>query len=125
MSIVKTLPAVLIAAVGISFGFVGTALADTIIKADKILVPENDELVFKPSHMGGSTICFQTTDKLEGYIMIMPGMDEPDLLEATPTEKCISKSTGRMPIIIVGAFRDLPDESKSIRVYVKESQSRY
>lgn len=60
------------------------------------------------------------SNKLSGWMMIMSGMNKPDLLKATPTEQCISKSSNRMPIFIVGAFRDLPDESKSIRVYVKE-----
>jgi len=120
MTIVKKLGVVLITTVGISFGVVGTALAEMVIKADKILVPNDRDLTFIPSHMGGNTICFQTTDKLSGWMMIISGMNKPDLLKATPTEQCISKSSNRMPILIVGAFRDLPDESKSIRVYVKE-----
>lgn len=122
MTIVKKLGVVLITTVGISFGVVGTALAEMVIKADKILVPNDRDLRFIPSHMGGAEICFQTTDKLNGYIMIMAGMNKPDLLKATPTEQCISKSSNRMPIFITGAFRDrdLPNASKSIRVYVKE-----
>ncbi|MEG4842261.1 hypothetical protein [Microcoleus sp. B9-D4] len=122
MTIVKKLGVVLITTVGISFGVVGTTLADMVIKVDKILVPEDEELIFEPSNMAANTICFQTTDKLNGYIFITAGMNKPEFKRATPKETCISTSSNRMPILITGAFRPLPDESKSIRVYVKELQ---
>ncbi len=64
MSIVKKLPAVLIAAVGISFSFVGTALAEKPILAEKTLGRTETLRIPIPAHPSPNTnirICSKTT----------------------------------------------------------------
>jgi hypothetical protein len=81
MSIVKKLPAVLIAAVGISLGFAGTALTEEPIFAEQTLGPD-EELVVQAPGKRNTKICFKATDNLEPllFILNMANPRNPELL---------------------------------------------
>jgi hypothetical protein len=125
MSISKKLPAVLIAVVGISFSFVGTTLAQTILVDNKTLGPQED-LEFTPPNMNNTTLCFQTTDNLRGMLVVlyisggsMSSGYEPKFenFDVSPQEKCISKGFSTLPVTVINvASPDHPFLSKSIRV---------
>lgn len=123
MSIAKKLPAVLIAAVGISFSFVGTALAQTILLGEKTLGPE-EEFQFRPEDRRNTTLCFQTTDNLPGELTLIyftGGWDvEVEDLEASPKEKCISRSMNIIPVTVINMQMERPEFSRSVRVYAKQ-----
>jgi hypothetical protein len=123
MSFVKKLPAVLIAAVGISFGFVGTALAETTVLADKTLGAQ-EEFRFKPQDMRDTTICFQTTDNLPGYLKVtyLAGRDvKTESIDASPKEKCITRSMSMIfPVIVLNFPKNNPGLSRAVRVYAKQ-----
>ena len=120
MSIVKKLPAVLIAAVGMSFSLAGTALAERIL-VDKT-VAAGDTIEFEPDNMAATTICFQTTDNKNGYIIIMDLMSQgmPEMTRTSPKQQCISKSFNNMPGFIDVLGPEHPTLSQSIRVIVKQ-----
>ena len=131
MSIVKTLPAVLIAAVGISFSFAGTALAEEPIFAEKTLGVRED-LEIRPPNMLHTKICFKATDNLKPNLMIMNMRDPQNLqmiriprdmgsqtVSQESDHQCITifmrKLGGR--VINLG-YRD--SDSKSVHVYVRQ-----
>jgi hypothetical protein len=122
MSIVKKLPAVLIAAVGISFSFAGTALAETILLEEKTLGPQ-ETLDLRPKDMRNTTLCFQTTDNLVGNLKLVyvtgsgRGMDvKMESLQASAKEQCISRSMGIYPARVINMQMDRPEFSRSVRV---------
>ncbi|MEG3837770.1 hypothetical protein QUA46_15070 [Microcoleus sp. MON2_D6] len=122
MSIVKKLPAVLMAAVGISFSFASTALAQKILLGEKTLGLQED-VDFKPQNRSNMTICFQTTDNLPGSLILiyMASSNSSDIkmerLKATPTEQCISRSVYIIPARVSNIGRDdIPGFSRSVRV---------
>ena len=122
MSFVKKLPAVLIAAVGISFGFVGTALAETTVLADKTLGAQED-FEFTPQDGRNTTICFQTTDNLPGYLKVtyLSGRyPKTESIDASPKEKCISRSMTIFPVSVLNFPKNNPGLSRSVRVYAKQ-----
>lgn len=107
MSIVKKLPAALIAAVGISFSVAGTALAEEpIFLVEKILGRE-ERVDFVPRDTGRNvTLCFRTTDNKSDavvYLKLIYVIDDGELdpsdakiedLEANAKEQCISRTMG-------------------------------
>lgn len=122
-TIVKKLPAVLIAAVGISFGFTGTALADILV--EKTLAPgESLDFYLGIEGMGNDkkdiTICFQTTDNLPTKILIVHGYDDPpNFVDASPEKQCVTSSinNGRSGSVDFPRFMgNLPGGSKAVRV---------
>ncbi|MEG4858086.1 hypothetical protein QUB75_10270 [Microcoleus sp. K1-B6] len=122
MSFVKKLPAVLIAAAGISLGFAGTALAETILLGEKTLGPQ-ETLDLRPKDMRNTTLCFQTTDNLVGNLKLLyitdrgGGIDvKIEDLQASAKEQCISKSMGIYPVRIINMQRNRPEFSRSVRV---------
>ncbi|MEG3981489.1 hypothetical protein QUA08_12000 [Microcoleus sp. T3B2] len=122
MSFVKKLPAVLIAAVGISFSFAGAALAETILLGEKTLGPQ-ETLNLMPKDMRNITLCFQTTDNLVGNLKLVyvtgsgGGMDvKIEDLRASAQEQCISRSLGIYPARVINMQMDRPEFSRSVRV---------
>jgi len=122
MSIVKKLPAVLIAAVGISLGFVGTALAETILLGEKTLGPQ-ETLELRPTDIRNTTLCFQTTDNLVGNLKMLyiissgGGIDvKIEDVQASAKEQCISRRMGIYPVRIINMQRNRPEFSRSVRV---------
>jgi len=114
MSFVKKLPAVLIAAAGISLGFVGTALAETILLGEKTLGSQ-EKLSLMPKDKGRDiTLCFQTTDNLVGKLKLLyitptegGGIDTKiEDVEASAKEQCISRRTGIYPLEVVNMQTD-------------------
>ena len=122
MSIVKKLPAVLMAAVGMSFSLAGAALAETIVIDKTVAAGDSIEVPATPDDMRSKTICFQTTDNKNGYIMIMDLMSQgiPELTRTTPQQQCVSKSFNRLPGFIDVIGPGHPALSQSIRVIVKQ-----
>lgn len=132
MSIVKKLPVVLIAAVGMSFSFVGTALAQEPIFAEATLGFRED-LIIEPPDMRNTKICFKATDNLKPSLMIinMVNPRNPEMLrfpndmggrQVTQESdyQCVSISMRQMPSIVInGGFPD-DGESQSLRVYVRQ-----
>jgi len=118
MSIVKKLPAVLIAAVGISLSFAGTALAETILLGEKTLGPQ-ETLDLRPKDMKNTTLCFQTTNNLVGNLKLVyftGGEVKVESLQASAKEQCISRSMGIYPARVINMQMDRPEFSQSVRV---------
>jgi hypothetical protein len=131
MSIVKKLPAVLIAAVGIFCCFAGTALADEIF-VEKTLGPTED-LDIDPPDMRNTKICFKATDNLQPRLLLVNMADyrNPQMLDL-PRElsgqkvsqesghQCISMSLRSMPAFVRNLNMDDSSKSKSIHVYARQ-----
>ena len=121
MSIVKKLPAVLIATVGISFSFAGAALAERILLGETTLGAQED-VDFEPKDRRNMTICFQTTDNLPGNLKLiyMTSSSSSDIkienLNASPQEQCISRSVYIIPARVINFPMDKPGLSRSVRV---------
>ena len=132
LSIVKKLPAVLIAAVGISFGFAGTALAGEIF-AEKTLGSE-EHLRIRPPNRSNTIICYKATDNKEPNLIIISVADIqnprlimiPDDMEDLKVSQesghqCISINLGIMGVVRNSGYTDPSTKSQSIHVYVRQN----
>ncbi|HEY9808397.1 MAG TPA: hypothetical protein V6D13_03570 [Halomicronema sp.] len=121
MIIVKKLPAVLITTVGISFGVVGTALAETILVDNKTLGPE-EQLEFTPPGYGQTLICFETSDNFFGTVIVVDTstseLKQERFFPGPKTKTCISRDFNRYPIIVINSVTPNDTISQSIRVRV-------
>lgn len=133
MSIVKKLPAVLIAAVGISFSVAGTALAEEPIFAERTLA-SRDDFIIKPPDRRNTTICYKATDNLEPYLLmaiadrqggfkiisIPYGIERAGLEVSQESDhQCITMTVGYSAMMTNVGRKEL-NESQSVHVYARQ-----
>ena len=124
MSIVKKLPAVLMAAVGICFSVAGTALAETVL-FDKIVTYPDNVLLVNLIHRGEAKICFRTTDNKISSITIS-NLDRSSEIHmmVVSDQQCIPKSIQNYAAMIYVSVTDPDDDhptaSKSVHLRVTQ-----
>ncbi len=113
MSIVKKLLAVLLA-VGISFGFVSTALADT---TQVLGIGGTMEFAtFAPGLP--TTVCFSAKDAKFGLLKLHIGFAK-EVQTVRPSKNCITRYWGGWPAYATNAGNPDMDDSSQIEVSVK------